>query len=153
MSEGVFHLYQKPSDGTGEEAEVLRTSGTKQLYSWSADGKYLVYDEIGSSTRRDLWILPVAPVGKPIPFLNSEFSESHGQISPDGRWMAYQSDESERSEIYIPPFDKSGGKYRCPQGEAANRYGTVTGANSLRCPCSPSGFPDPYRRQRDVRYQ
>ena len=66
------------------------------------------------SSKNQLWILPMegAPAGgqKPVPFAPSEFNSSWGQFSPDGRWIAYASDESHRNEIYVAPFPGPGAK-------------------------------------------
>ncbi len=58
----------------------------------------------------DLWVLPLSGDQKPFPFLQTEFIENNGQFSPDGRWIAYESDESRRREIYVAPFPGPGGK-------------------------------------------
>src|SRR6185503_844177 len=62
-------------------------------------------------TGLDLWVLPLeGDQKKPFPFLQTEFNESGGQLSPDGHWIAYQSDESRRNEIYVAPFPGPSGK-------------------------------------------
>ena len=66
----------------------------------------------GSATRGDIWVLPLMGDGEPFVFLQTEFNESHGQFSPDGRWLAYTSDESGRNEIYVRPFPGPGGKWQ-----------------------------------------
>jgi Tol biopolymer transport system component len=59
-----------------------------------------------------LWVLPLAGERNPFPFLQTEFNESFSQFSPDGRWIAYTSDESQRNEIYVVPFPGPGAKRR-----------------------------------------
>ncbi len=83
---------------------------------WSRDGRFLVYSSLDPKTNLDLWVLPVdkgAPNSwKPIVFLQTEFNENQGQLSPDSRWMAYSSDESGQREIYVRPFPPGDGKWK-----------------------------------------
>jgi Tol biopolymer transport system component len=104
---GQRDLYQTPADGSGS-AELLfgDKGGQKNVEDWSADGKYLVYNYQTSSPRSrvNLYVLPLAGDRKPIPFVNTEFPSSQGQFSPNGRWLAYRSTESGRSEVYVQGF-------------------------------------------------
>jgi dipeptidyl aminopeptidase/acylaminoacyl peptidase len=59
-----------------------------------------------------LWVLPLSGDRKPIPFLKTQFNESDAQFSPDSRWVAYESDESGKYEVYVSPFPGSGGKWQ-----------------------------------------
>jgi dipeptidyl aminopeptidase/acylaminoacyl peptidase len=90
------------------EQRVLQASTSAVPYSWSPDGKYLLYGTSEAKTSTDLWILgnPGDPAAehKSTPFLQTEFRESAAQFSPDGRWVAYVSDASSRPEIYVRPF-------------------------------------------------
>ena len=78
--------------------------------------KFLGYTEQNPKTRYDLWVLPLQGDRKPFPFLQTEFNELRCQFSPDGRWLAYSSDETSRYEIYVRPFAGapagSGGKWQ-----------------------------------------
>src|SRR5262249_14281473 len=65
-----------------------------------------------SQTKLDLWILPMSGDHKPFPFLQTVFNEQQAQFSPDGKWIAYTSDESGAPEVYVQPFPASGGKLR-----------------------------------------
>jgi Tol biopolymer transport system component len=78
--------------------------------NWSADGRYLLYQEAGPKTGWDLWALPNGG-RKPIAVVNSPFDERNGQFSPDGRWVAYQSNHTGRFEIYVQPFPGPGRKF------------------------------------------
>ena len=108
-----YDIYEKNAGGAGEEHLLLK-SGVPQ--SWSPDGKYLLYAVNDPSTRQDLWILPMAagePGGnQPKPFLNSRAYERSGQFSPDGRWVAYASDESGQYQIYVQSFPAGAGKFQ-----------------------------------------
>jgi len=109
-------LYQGSANGSSRDELLLTTPRGKVNPEWSRDGRFIVYSESDPKTKFDLWVLPVgddAPAGqKPIPFLQTEFSELQGQISPDGHWMAYSSDESGSREVYVRPFPAAEGKWR-----------------------------------------
>ncbi len=76
--------------------------------SWSADGRYLLYFSFDPGPNPDLWVLPMTGTRKPFPFLQLSFLKGWGQFSPDDRWVAYQSGESGRMEIYVRRFVGSG---------------------------------------------
>jgi predicted Ser/Thr protein kinase len=96
--------------GTSTEEERVSAPGMQVLSDWSRDGKYLLYREGTPHTKQDLTFIPVAPDGKPIAgakptsYLRSPHNEAFGRFSPDGRWVAYQSDETGRNEVYIASF-------------------------------------------------
>jgi serine/threonine protein kinase len=107
---GHRDLYRRLASGAGAE-ELLYADGlTKTPMSWSPDGKFMMYSVHDPKTEYDLLVLPLKGDRKPFPFLKTQFSEQSGQFSPDGRWIAYQSDESGRQEIYMAPFPSTGGK-------------------------------------------
>jgi dipeptidyl aminopeptidase/acylaminoacyl peptidase len=101
-------IYQKATNGSGKEQELVRATGDLRSDDWSRDGRFLLYTLVDPRTHADLWVLPLeangTPSGTARPFANTEFSEEQGRFSPDARWIAYASDESGRSEIYIQPF-------------------------------------------------
>jgi eukaryotic-like serine/threonine-protein kinase len=104
---GVYNLYQKAANGSSREVRLLSNSITDSPEQWSRDGRFIVYFELDTKNKRDLWTLPAeadAPDRKPIPFLRSEFDELLGQLSPDNHWMAFTSDRSGRREVYVRPF-------------------------------------------------
>jgi eukaryotic-like serine/threonine-protein kinase len=106
-------LYQKLASGEGEEKELARSisAGLIRATGWSPDGGFLLYDvaEV-SNTLMDLWVIPTDG-RKPVPFLQTRFIEDQGRFSPDGRWVAYVSDQSGVMEVYVRAFaaDFSGG--------------------------------------------
>ena len=108
-------LYQKTSSGSGRD-EVLLPPGSIRANQWSRDGRFIVYSKTDPNTKEDLWYLPLnqdaASSVKPVPFLQTEFNELHGQLSPDSNWMAYSSDESGQREIYVRPFPSGEGKWK-----------------------------------------
>jgi serine/threonine protein kinase/Tol biopolymer transport system component len=109
--EGTMNLYQKPASGAGKEELLLKTDLGKFPLDWSADGRFLLYQVTDPKTKPDLWVLPLFGDQKPFPFVQTEFNERNGRFSPDGRWIAYASDESGAYQIYVQSFPTSGGKF------------------------------------------
>jgi eukaryotic-like serine/threonine-protein kinase len=109
---GSLDLYQKPASGAGSEEVLLENNVDKFPTSWSPDGKFILYVSSGPSRSNDLFVLPLTGDRKPFPFLQTQFSEPEGRISPDGRWVAYSSNESGRNEIYVASFPGPGGKWQ-----------------------------------------
>ena len=106
-------IYTRASNGSGGEDVIVSGTALSFPDSWSRDGKYILYEtNAGSKTKLDLWILPMFGDGTPFPYLQSDFVESHAQFSPDGRWIAYSSDESGRAEVYIQSFPIGSGKWQ-----------------------------------------
>lgn len=105
-------LYWMPASGIGAPEPLLVKSPTvKHPNHISPDDRFLVFDDHSPQQRQDLWILPLDPGNaeapddrKPIPFLVTDADETFGQFSPDGRWIAYSSDESGRREVYVQGF-------------------------------------------------
>ncbi len=101
---GASGVYQKSADGTGEEQLLLKAALFAVPSSWSSDGRYLMYAYLGAGSNMDVGVIPMTDNPKPWAFLNSPFVEGGAEFSPDGRWVAYQSDEATRPEVYIRPF-------------------------------------------------
>ena len=114
---GVFNLYQKLANGAGNDERVVKSTDNMAPNSWSPDGRALVY-RLGA--QGSMGILPLVGDRKPRPFLQSpRFNQFQGQVSPDGRWIAYTSQESGRSEINVQNFPVPAGKWQISQGGAA----------------------------------
>lgn len=116
-AKGAFHIYAKPADGSGSESTVLETNDTIEVpKSASPDGKYLVYQRraVANRARRalDLWVLPLFGERKPFPIVQTTFDDTLPAISPDGKWMAFQNNETGRNEIYITAFPAGGAKWQ-----------------------------------------
>jgi Tol biopolymer transport system component len=107
---GLPDIYLKSVTGRGSDAPLAMAEGAAFLSDWSAH--YIAFHDRAQSTGNDLWILPMSPRGQPSPFLRTPYSESQGMISPDERWIAYTSDESGGSQIYVQPFPSGGEKVR-----------------------------------------
>jgi Tol biopolymer transport system component/predicted Ser/Thr protein kinase len=101
---GAPKMYIKPADGSGEERQL--TDQPSIPTSWSKDGRFLLFTSGSPKTSNDLWVLsnPGSADGKPVPILATQFGEQGGQISPDGRWIAYMSNESSASDVWVRPF-------------------------------------------------
>jgi Tol biopolymer transport system component len=93
-SRSEARIFEKTVDG-GRERELTGVEGIP--YDWSQDGRSILV----SSADRDLWVLSEA---KATPIMRTPFIEAHGQFSPDGKWLAFTSDESKRQEIYVQAF-------------------------------------------------
>jgi serine/threonine protein kinase len=109
---GPQNLYWKLSSGAGADELLLESDDNKAAWDWSPDGRFLLFRRIDPQTGYDLWILPVSGDKKPFPFLKAPFDQRNGQFSPDGKWIAYQSNESGRFQIYVQPFPGPGGKFQ-----------------------------------------
>ena len=114
---GRFNLFKKPTDGARPEELLYADDLLKTPTSFSPDGRYLAYWVTGDpKTVDDIWILPNPlanlQTGRPFPFMRTEFNEQWPEFSADGRWIAYQSNETLRNEIYVAPFPGPGEKRR-----------------------------------------
>ena len=105
-------IYLKPADGTGAEELILQQPSSINAVSWSPDGKYLLYNLNGPKTASDVWAVPVTGDRKPIPILENRGAEILPQVSPDGKWIAYASNESGRFEIHVRPFPSGSGHWQ-----------------------------------------
>jgi serine/threonine-protein kinase len=121
------NLYWQRSDGAGEVQRLTDSKNFQQPGSWHPSGRFLAFEEIMPATASsDLMILPMDgdetsgwKPGTPRPFLSSPFQEREPMFSPDGRWLAYISNESGRDETYVRPFPGPGGKWQVSNGGGA----------------------------------
>ena len=114
---GTYDLYVKAANGAGQE-ELLVKLGTPNGWgtSWSRDGRYILYQIPGPKVQQELWVAPQFGDRKLFPYLQASFNSQEGAFSPDGRWVAYVSDESGRNEIYVQAFPLSGAKFQISSG-------------------------------------
>jgi hypothetical protein len=107
---GVFDLFIKGINGT-EERPLVISNRNKGVTDFSKDGRYMMYQSTGNpQTKSDVWVLPMTGDRKPFPLLQTEFNEVNAVFSPDGAWIAYNSDETGRFEVYLRRFDGTGAK-------------------------------------------
>jgi Tol biopolymer transport system component len=117
-------IYVKPVGGGSNEQLLLGGEGNKEPDRWSADGCYILFDYFSKKTESyDVWALPLFGDRKPFPVVQSPGTDYYGTFSSDGKWVAYVSDESGRSEIYVVPFPGPGGKWQVSTSGGANLYG------------------------------
>jgi serine/threonine protein kinase len=110
--DGPEDIFVKSVSPDKPEEPMFRSKAQfKRPLSWSVDGKYVVYLELGPETRADLFVITLAD-RRSIPYLRTPAYETFGTISPDGRWMAYVSDETGGEEVYVQTFPTPGGKHR-----------------------------------------
>jgi len=102
-------LFTRPVGG-GEERPFVVDKRSKDPRGWSADGRFFLYRATGNGN--DLWVKPAVPEAAPYPFIATPFGEAYGEFSPDGRWVAYVSDESGAQEVYVTAFPSGQGKTR-----------------------------------------
>jgi hypothetical protein len=128
----VDGIYMKKANGGAEELLVQGTSTSPVAPSdWSRDGHWLVYSDVDPKTGADIWLLPdpstPTAARKPNPLVRTPATESQAQISPDGQWLAYYSDESGMGQVYLRPFN--GGS---PGAETKWQVSTSTRASDPR---------------------
>jgi serine/threonine-protein kinase len=107
---GFRNLYWNAVDGTGQEERLTTSEKLQTPASVSPDGQLLAYTEIDPLTGSDVGMLSLGGAHESRAFLNTLAAEDGLRFSPDGRWVAFQSDESGRNEIYVQPFPGPGGK-------------------------------------------
>jgi Tol biopolymer transport system component len=112
------HRYLSEVGADGSQPQRITPPAEGIPTHWSRDGRFVVFGRLTLGTNSDIWVVPMTGDRKPFAFLQTAFSEREGQLSPDGRWMAYESDESGigRSEVYVRPFPSGGGKWQISVG-------------------------------------
>lgn len=110
---GRFQLFRKPSDGGGAEEELLTDDQLLFPWDWSRDGEYILYGR-GQRGAQDIWALPLEGDRKPfqvVPSTPNTLRNKPG-LSPDGRWLAYISNESGTMQVYVAAFQGGRGKWQ-----------------------------------------
>jgi serine/threonine protein kinase len=110
---GYSDLYWKPSNGTGKEDLLFRSESNKYADDISRDGRYLIFENVNSASGlSELWVLPLVGERTPKPYLRTESYLTHAAISPDGHWVAYSSNETGGSAIFVQSFPEAGAKFQ-----------------------------------------
>lgn len=116
LRNGKWGLYLTRSDGSGAEELLLESELRTAPMSWSPDGMHLVYWVQNSKTAGDLWVLAMdgekKSDKKPEIFLGTPADETHAQVSPDGKWLAYTSNLTGRKEVWVRPFPSGLGQWQ-----------------------------------------
>jgi len=117
--EGPLNIFWQLADGSGGLERLTTSEYIHVPSSFSPDGQLLAFFEVNPSTQRDIWVMRMGDsspgsgqIGKAQPFLRTPFNETSPRFSPDGRWLAYYSNESGRFEIYVQPYPGPGGKWQ-----------------------------------------
>jgi serine/threonine-protein kinase len=135
---GVSNLWLTNADGSGTPTRLTTSSNDQQPSSWDPTGKFLAFTELRPNTSRDVMILPVESdagggwkTGAPILFKGAAVNERDPAFSPDGRWVAYDSEESGPSEVYVSPFPGPGAAVPVSNGGGSNPTWSATGNELL----------------------
>ena len=97
-------MFVRSANGASEPELLVKSATTKHANDWSRDNRFIVYDDHNEKRRQDLYILPMSGERKPVPFLVTDADETEAAFSPDGKWIAYSSDESGRRDVYVRDF-------------------------------------------------
>ena len=147
---GPPDLYLKRFDGAGGEQVLHKQVGAQIPSDWSPDGSRILYEDISLSrtARRSIWVLPLDGSAKSAPLLSTSFSTFDGRYSPDGRWVAFASEESGRAEIYVMRTDgaasptrvsTSGGSHPRWRRDGRELFYLSPGGELLALPMRPDG--------------
>jgi Tol biopolymer transport system component len=149
---GNIDLYIKAASGTGQEEKLIGVGRAAfgAATDWSRDGKFVMYRRPGDRTGQDLWISPQgagtsSEPQKPLAYLASRFNEGYGVFSPDGHWIAYESDESGRPEIYVQGFPLTNQKMRISTGGGTDAAWSKDGRELFYLAADRSLMALPYR--------
>jgi serine/threonine protein kinase/Tol biopolymer transport system component len=121
---GTFDLWIKPANSAESETLLLETPDTEYPLAWSNDGQFLLFQRTNLNETWDLWALPMTREDRtPIAVATTPFIERMGQLSPDGRWVAYETNESGRAEIVMQSFPTPAGRWQVStEGGVAPRW-------------------------------
>ncbi len=115
-------IFMKPWDGSRSEERLSTGLSVSEISSASPDGKTVAFVQNG-----DIWMLPLEDERTPYPFLESPANEATPRFSPDGRWLAYSSNESGTDEVYVVPFPGKGAKFQISAGGGALPFWAESG--------------------------
>ena len=141
-------IYETPSGG-GDHKLLLKSDNLK--LPWSTNGRFLLYHEMHSGKKIDTWALPIEDRGKAVPLLQGQSNQLFAVFSPDGKWVAYASDESGKQEVYVTPFapgtaSTTSGSF--PTAGALSRNGRVMAGSSIIWLRTNESWQSPFRRRR-----
>jgi eukaryotic-like serine/threonine-protein kinase len=120
---GLLDLYAKVVGSSGPDEVLYLSREAKNLSDWSPDGKYVLFSSQSPTTARDVWALPVDGADrKPLPVAQIAAEETNGKFSLNGKWVAYQSDETGHYEVFVRPFPGPGPAVRVSTGGGLNAF-------------------------------
>jgi len=106
----------QPASGSGDQEKLESTLSNTSVMNWSPDGRYLLFEVQNDITRFDIYYIDLTGDRKMTPFLHSPANETGAVLSPNGKWLAYDSNETGRGEVYVIAFPGSGGKWQVSSG-------------------------------------
>ena len=127
--DGPYQLFVKPANGEGQDRRWSNTDRITIATGRTADSRSIISYEVDAKTKRDVWLRPLDGDSKPVPLVQSPGSDIGGPVSPDGRWLAYASDETGEYEIYVTSFPDAKGSGSCPPSAGLDRPGARTAKN------------------------
>jgi Tol biopolymer transport system component len=104
---GVWQIFRKNVNSGEAEQQLTTTPGDKIVPEWSRDGHYIVFIQIGTTTTEDIWALPLDGDGQPFPVVQTPAIDTNPALSPDGKWLAFESSQSGKPEVYVTRFPES----------------------------------------------
>jgi Tol biopolymer transport system component len=108
--DGGMTMWSMPADRSDKEQRLLPGKGMQSVVSWSSDGQHIAFIDMLPDTASDVFVLPLKGERKPVPLARSRFMEGSPKFSPDGKWVAYCSNESGKPEVYVQPWPGPGPK-------------------------------------------
>ena len=113
---GAIDLFEKASSGAGDDQVLLKSNAAKFATSWSRDGQYILFENWATQAKGGVWLLTLSSKETKPLLQASAFDQGQGQFSPDGRFIAYTSNESGRAEVYVQRFPPSSDKWQISSG-------------------------------------
>ena len=120
-------IWIQPVSGSGAQEQLEKPKAYVTVNSWSPNGRYLLFTLQDNATRQDIYYVDLNGDKKFTPFLHSPANEVNPILSPNGKWLAYTSDESGRAEVYVTAFPEPGGKWQLSNGGGAVPSWSVDG--------------------------
>lgn len=129
-----LNLFWQTADGTGAMERLTESPALQNPYAVTPDGTRIVFREDGATTAANIMLMPLQPPRQSQPLVQTMFNERNAEIASDGRWIAYEANESGRLEIYCAPFRMlAGADGRCLPSADGRRYGLATAASCSTC--------------------
>ena len=125
--EGSPNIFIKDASGAGDAEILLADDKVLMPVDWTRDGSHLAFMKLDGDNGWDIWALPVDSPNDAFPVVQSRFFDARPSFSPDGQWVAYESDESGRPEIYVRPFPGPGGKWQVSPGGGEEPHWSADG--------------------------
>jgi eukaryotic-like serine/threonine-protein kinase len=111
LRNGKWGLYLKHADGSGTEELLTESDLLKWPSAWTPDGRSILYVVVDPTTQHDVWLLPLTGDRRPMPLLDGPARQYFPQVSPDGRWLAYTSNEGGTMQVFVQPFPTGSGRW------------------------------------------